>query len=93
MISLYVDIAIRVSRVPRDRTLPKWCDWNIKIGDGHSSFLDSSASRYQQLLNTAHVVLSDQVYQIINCLEFQSNDTKFIILESIENNPNLVRYL
>jgi len=38
MMFLYGDIAIRVSRVPWDRTLPKWCDWNIKIGDGHSSF-------------------------------------------------------
>jgi len=38
MIILYGYIPIRVSRVPRDRTLPKWCDWNIKIGDGHSSF-------------------------------------------------------
>ena len=36
---------------------------------------------------------SDQVYQIINCLEFQSSDTKFIIVESIESNPNLVRHL
>jgi len=38
MIFLYGNIAIRVSGVPWDRTLPKWCDWNIKIGDGHSSF-------------------------------------------------------
>jgi len=55
--------------------------------------LDSSVIRYQQLLNTTHVVHSDQVYQIINCLEFQSSDTKFIIVESIESNPNLVRHL
>ena len=36
---------------------------------------------------------SDQVYQIINCLEFQSSDTKFIIVESNESYPNLVRHL
>jgi len=55
--------------------------------------LDSSAIQYQQLINTTHVVHSDQVYQIINCLEFQSSDTKFIIVESNESYPNLVRHL
>jgi len=38
MIFLYGNIAIRVSQVTRDLKLPKWCDWNINISDGHSSF-------------------------------------------------------